>query len=407
MTGHKIKSIGVLGGGTASVVSIMNMIFIFTANKDIYSPDLKISCIHDPTIPTAQVGESTSPFVYDLVKDVLGLIYTDDIHIFDGTFKYYTKYFWSKTGGKDFHTYFQSPALHVNSEKFSEVVLKILKQKYDYFTEIHDTVLGINQSAENVTIEGTNGSYTFDYIVDCRGMPSEEELNSDDYGTPFFDSVNSVILYPDFTTYDEPYTSAYCHDNGWMFGVPLQHRKAFGYLYNNKVTTKEEAIADFSSIKNIDASNLRNFSWKPFYKKEAMNGRILSMGNRLYFFEPQNAFPLHYYSIVIEAFIKNANWMSVDALNSKINSWNLQRIGKIQDLIALAYCGENTLDTKFWKYAKERSTAYLLQSKSWQAYLEEIRLQRKYTTYFTHHGHLLKNMVDGFGVDLESLTANK
>jgi hypothetical protein len=407
MSRHNIKSIGVVGAGTASAVSLMTMIFFINANKELYNPDLKISCIHDPNIPTAQVGEATSPFIYDLVKDVLGLVYTDDIDLFDGTFRYYTKYFWSNAGAKDFHVWYGNPALHVNSEKFSDVVLKTLVKKYNFFSEIHDTVNDITQTPDNATVVGSKDSYTFDYIIDCRGMPSTTELESNLYSSPYFDSVNSVILYPDFTSYDEPYTSAYYHDDGWMFGIPLQHRKAFGYLYNNNITTKEEAIKKFSSIKNIDATNLRSFSWKPFYKNDAMDGRILSMGNRLYFFEPQNAIPLHYYNMLTEAFIKHANWMPVDGLNDKINRWNLTRIERIQDLIALGYCGRNSPDNKFWKYAKEKSVERLQQSKTWQEYLAEIKAEKRYTYYFTHPPHLIKNMVDGFDIDLESLTANK
>ena len=39
--------------------------------------------------------------------------------------------------------------------------------------------------------------------------------------------------------------------NGWMFGIPV-NRSSWGYLYNNKVTTKEEALrTHIDSLENI------------------------------------------------------------------------------------------------------------------------------------------------------------
>jgi hypothetical protein len=109
--------------------------------------------------------------------------------------------------------------------------------------------------------------YNFDYVIDCRGTPSQEELNSDLYEKNVFQSVNSAILYPDFTKYDEPFTSTHFHEQGWMFGVPLQHRKAWGYLYDKNITSHEDASEHFAKLKGIDTTNLRRFNWEPYYKK--------------------------------------------------------------------------------------------------------------------------------------------
>jgi hypothetical protein len=220
---------------------------------------LSITCIHDPNKPTAQVGESTSGAIYSIMRNVLDLEFKEDLDLFDGTLRYYTQYTWSQASGNDFSVHYDSPGIHLNSEKWSSYVFEKLKIKYENFTEIHDDILSTRYLENSASAHSKDNSYTFDFLIDCRGTPTPAELDSDEYVVECFETVNSVILFPDFKNYQEEFTSSYVHENGWMFGVPLQHRKAFGYLYNNKSTSYEEAIEHFSKLKNIDASTLRNF----------------------------------------------------------------------------------------------------------------------------------------------------
>ena len=115
-----------------------------------------------------------------------------------------------------------------------------------------------------------------------------------------------------------------------MFGVPLSFRKAFGYLYHDALTSDEEAIADFSKIKNIDANTCRKIKWQQYYKNNAMEGRILYMGNRLYFFEPHQAIPLHYYVFLTSKFLNAIiNYQDNEIVKDKPGSC------KLDDLIDL------------------------------------------------------------------------
>lgn len=391
--------IGVIGAGTASAVSILS-VFHALQQRPIPKDDVvTISCIYDPSIPITQVGESAGNAVQRLLFDVLDFDVLEDIDNFDGTLRWSTKYFWEEANNKNFQVKYEQPGFHLNSEKFSKYVVDQLGKTYGNFIEIHDSVSAITQTDKQISVVCKNKTYDFDFVINCSGTPTKEELDSPAYRAPKFESVNSVILFPHFEKYNESFTSSYVHKNGWMFGVPLQHRKAFGYLYNNKITTTDDALAHFAEIKGIDTSSLRKFSWKPYYKVEAMTGRELAMGNRLYFFEPHQAIPLHYYIQLTYEFMYNLTVTSdvVSNTNKHINKFHLDNMDDIQDLIALNYQGDNLIESEFWSYARDHAVNRLTNSITFKAWLHYVKIHG-YTNFWCHSPSMMRGYVSGFGL---------
>ena len=392
--------LGIIGSGTASAICILSILNIIK-NGQAELDNLTITCIHDPNKPTAQVGESTSALVYDIMRNVLDLDFDEDLNLYDGTLRYYTRYHWAEASGNDFSVFYHMPGIHLNSEKWSTYVFEKLKIKYENFTEIHDEIVSISQQADSASAQGKLDTYTFDFLIDCRGSPSSDELDSEEFITDVFETVNSVILFPDFKHYGEVFTSSYVHKNGWMFGVPLHHRKAFGYLYNNKSTSYEEAVEHFSKLKNVDASKLRNFTWRPYHKKNAMDGRILSMGNRLYLYEPQQAIPLHYYVLYTNTFIGGiARNVSLEKLNQGVNGFNNFMLENIRNLLAFSYSGKNSIDSKFWNDLRSRSILQLQTSDNWQKWLTEVDRENKMLGYAPTSPSMMRTYLKGFEIDL-------
>jgi len=395
-------NIGILGAGTASAICIMTMLNTIKSRPTGIN-NLTITCIHNPSKPTAQVGESTSGMIYSIMRNVLDLNFYEDFDLFDGTLRYYTQYKWEEANGNNFLVHYDSPGMHLNSEKWSSYVFEKLKIKYANFAEIHDDILSTQQEENSASAHSETNSYTFDFLIDCRGTPPLAELDSDRYVVECFETVNSVILFPDFKNYQEAFTSSYVHKNGWMFGVPLHHRKAFGYLYNNKSTSYEEAVEHFGKLKNIDASTLRNFSWKPYHKKTAMDGRILSIGNRLYLYEPQQAIPLHYYVLLTTMFINGISaGANIEQLTHGINEFNTVMLENIRNLLAFSYCGENNIDSKFWNELRSRSIQLLQTSDNWQSWLDTVDEKTTMLGYAPTDASMMKTYLKGFKVDLNN-----
>lgn len=405
----KTIRIGVLGGGTASAVNLISILYTILlpefANKSInYNFDIK--CIHDPKIPVQQVGESITPPVFFALMNSLDFSLLSDLEALDGTIRYGARYFWEEANGQTFDIPYTSPGIHVNSEKFSYKILEMFSKKHpEIFTEIRDTIKDVSQDKDKVSVTCLEDTYEFDFVIDCTGYPSNQQLDSGDYNSPEIETVNSVILYPDFTQYNEPYTSSYVHKNGWMFGVPLTHRKAFGYLYHNKVTSEAEAIEHFSEMKGIDAGKLRKLSWRHYYKKKAMDGRILYSGNKLYFFEPHMTLPLHFYNMICTDFITKIfhTQFNVQEVNLQVNKGFREGIGKIQDLVALNYAGKVNIDSPFWKETNPKAKQRLINSDTFQHFVKGTLNSGKMKGYFVHPPKIMGEYINGYGLDLKEL----
>ena len=396
-------NIGVLGGGTASAINIVAILHCCRTPEFVRSNfKVNITCIHDPAIPIQQVGESVTPPVVFTLMDALQFSMIADMEPVDGTVRFGARYFWEKANGRNFDIPFTSPGLHVNSEKFSYWILDKTAELYpDWFTQIKDTVVSYTQDRTGVNVVCEKGNYDFDFIIDCTGMP--KEFDDELYGYPEIETVNSVILYPDFQHYDEMFTSSHVHENGWMFGVPLHHRKAWGYLYNNKITPTNEAVNHFGAWKNIDASTMRKISWKQYYRKKVLDGRVLISGNKLYFYEPHMTLPLHFYNMIATDFISKImrTRSDVQMLNKEINNGYKDGIDKIQDLIALNYAGEVNIDSPFWNETNAKAKQRLMNSGRFQHWLATSR--DTIQGYFIHPPKIMREYVEGYGLDLQAL----
>jgi hypothetical protein len=390
--------IGIVGAGSASAITAMVIVYAMDrANISNY----EITCIHDSSTPITQVGESASGVLNLMLATVLGVDLETGLDEFDATLRHNTRCFWNEANGQEFTVNYGAPGMHINSSKFSSIVFNKLDKRLDNFKLIDDIVTSITQNATNAIVNCKNIAHEFDYVIDATGTPSDDDLASEDYAGPEFKSVNSVILYPDFKEYKEDYTSATVHKNGWMFGVPLQHRKAFGYLYNNTVTSYEDAKKDFEQIKGIDATDARQFSWNQYFRKKVIDGRILYTGNKLYFFEPNQAIPLHYYAIIADVFVRLGTTSTVEYTNQEMNIFHARNIEQIQNLIAINYAGENKLDTAFWKYAKEGSKSRLMNSQDFRDWAKSSVDSETILAYWSHDASLMKDYVNGYKIDLK------
>jgi Tryptophan halogenase len=395
--------IGIIGAGAAGAVASLAMADRFLHEGFSYQP-FQITCIHDENIPIAQVGEGISPSVIAIMQSVLGLDFFEFLDDVDGTPRYFSRYHMGDLlkDAENFHLWHMRPGAHVNSQKFSKYITDNLAKRHSFFSKVNDSVVSIEQNDDFVTVTCKNNSYKFDYILDCRGNPTADDFASGAYVTDPFESVNAVILYPDFKKYEEPYTSVHFHDNGWMFGVPLQHRKAWGFLYNKKFLTKEQAGEKYSKLKNIDTTDLLKLSWDPYYKKKALDGRILALGNKLYFFEPHHAIPLHYYLNLVAKFIHEI-FQPPEKLGFLINAIHLNQMEQIQDIIALNYIIEHDLDSDFWNYIRPRAIERLKNSKCFQVWINRCQEHNRFFDYSTHDGFIMEYYIKGYNIDLNLL----
>jgi hypothetical protein len=358
-----MKKIAVIGTGTAGVVSIAHCLAFFPQEWEVTS-------IYDPNIPMLGIGESTSTQI------PLTLFYGADLNLLDGaeeldaTIKHGVKYVnWRET---DFFTKIPPPfyAMHFNNFKLKDFAFERFEKRWgDKFKKVEGEITKIVDFNEKVTVTlADNTEHYFDYLIDCRGYP-------DDY-SDYLDvdiPVNHCLVHTINEPGDWKYTYHYAHPNGWMFGIPLETRQGWGYLYNDKITSKEEAVNDIAKIFNTDISelNLREFGFKNYKAKKFIEGRIVRNGNRALFFEPLEALSGWMYDSIIRTFfdVVVANMHTEESANMHLHS-----LAEDYELfIHYMYHGGSVYDSDFWKITKEKSTKKLNESTKFNQHVQSMK----------------------------------
>ena len=353
-----MKKIAVLGTGTAGVMNIAHYLLAFPEDWQIYS-------VYDPNNPILGIGESTSTQIPEILFDATGFNLLEHKHELDATPKFGVKFkdwrdqeFFSAINPK-------SNGIHFNNFKLKDFCFEKFKERWpNRFKEIHDHVISLEDKDNWVLIEGENKSYAFDYVVDCRGYPEDYK----DYDDAFI-NVNRCLVH----TIKEPgtwdYTYHYATPDGWMFGIPLQTRQGWGYLFNDNITDVETAKENMKSVLNVDELDLREFKFKSYRAKEFINGRLIKNGNRALFYEPMEAHSGFFYDKIARTFVDYAQGY-VDQTTAN-NSLTRSAID-MENAICFMYQGGSTHNTEFWNWASTRSKEKLDNDVIWHQTLNQL-----------------------------------
>jgi hypothetical protein len=350
--------IAIIGAGSAGIQAACYFLS--------YTPqEIKTTIIYDPNIPILGIGESTNPTFLDTLTRSIDFMIPDQLEYLDATLKFGT--FFSKWRKKDFlNPLFTNHAtIHFNTFKLQEYVLPNLHKKWgNKFEEIKSKVIDITQENDKVTVYLENTTkQEYDYVMDCRGFPKNFATNEYNLCTELH--VNHALIHNIDGKYDWYHTKHIATPDGWMFGIPLQSRKSYGYLYNDTITTKDDAKTNFSVQIGVPIEELDNIEYKfqAYWAKQILNGRIIKNGNNAIFFEPVLANSLTNYYFINQLFLRYiTKKISAETLQIEFNAFAQET----EDLIHYIYHGGSTYDTLFWQIAKEVSKNKLKTSKKFK-----------------------------------------
>jgi hypothetical protein len=361
------KKVAVLGTGTAGVMNIAHYLLAFPEDWEIYS-------VHDPNNPILGIGESTSTQIPEILFDATGFNLLEHSHELDATVKFGVKFKgWRK---KEFYSVInpKSNGIHFNNFRLKEFAFSKFKERWpNRFKEIHDHVIDITQKPEWIKIEGEYKSYAFDYVVDCRGYPTDYE----DYDDAFI-NVNRCLVHTVNKPGDWDYTCHQATPDGWMFGIPLQTRQGWGYLFNDNITSVDEAKENMKVMLNTDKLDLREFKFNSYRAKKYIDGRLIKNGNRAIFYEPMEAHSGFFYDKIARTFVDYAQGY-VD--ESTANNVLTRSAIDMENAICFMYQGGSTYNTEFWNWASTRSKEKLDNDIIWKQTLAELKeIQKDFPT---------------------------
>lgn len=337
--------IAVIGSGTAGILSLAHCLAFFPK-------DWQVTSIYDPNIPMLGIGESTSTQIPQTLFYATGLNLLDMPNELDMTVKHGVKYVnWRED---NFFTKIPPPyyAMHFNNFSLKEFAFKQFEKKWNTrFLTIEGEIITMHNQVDSVTVTLSNHeSHDFDYVIDCRGFPKD----SNDHIAVDSIPVNHCLVHTIKEAGTWSYTFHQAHANGWMFGIPLQTRQGWGYLYNDTITSKEEAIDDIADIFKTrkEDLNLREFSFNNYKAKKFIDGRIIKNGNMALFYEPIEALSSWFYDNVLRLFFEVV--ITKQVTEDQANSFLHGLAVDYELFICYMYHGGSKFNSPFWnKTAKK------------------------------------------------------
>ena len=359
MKKHKIA---IIGTGSAGVLALSHFLTYLPKDWDVYS-------IYDPKVPRVGIGESTNPSFVASLDTSVNFHVLRDLKELDGSIKYATVF---KNWRKDdfYHPLLGgSCAIHFNTHKLFDFIKgKFEKAFPDKFKQIQGYVTNLENKGDHVSCDIDGSQHTFNYVIQCTGFPKDYT----DYQICNL-PVNHALVHNVMQPGDWEYTGHRATKNGWMFEIPLTNRQSYGYLFNDTITSIEEAKEDFSKEIMVPVSLLNNieYKFKSYYSKTVFDGRIMKNGNAAIFFEPISATSLWLYdntNRLLFDYMTHNNLRNTD-LEPTIENVNKEFhniANQVEELICYYYHGGSIYDTPFWKHTVDLTSKRLEKSENLQ-----------------------------------------
>jgi tryptophan halogenase len=362
-----LKTLVIVGAGTAGIQGACHYLAYLASHG------WTITLVHAPNINTLGIGESTNPPFLEALENGANFNIFDDLNLIDGTLKFGTRYTNWRDNPFVVPVLSGNAAVHMNTHKLKEFALPRMKAIWgDRFQIVEGTVSSMKnqKDAVHVVIDGVD--YYFDYAVDNRGFPD----SYDEYNVIENNPVNHALIHNTSETENWQVTLHQATVDGWMFGVPLSSRTSYGYLFDDKLTSVEQAKINFSKEINIDVDKLDNieYKFKSYYSNKVLDRRIIKNGNRSVFFEPMFANSLWLYKHTDKLFV---SYLSGFIPESLVNDVYKEMARDVEDLICFFYQGGSMYDTAFWNRAKLYACKKLETSKKFKDMQTVMKRQHK------------------------------
>ena len=444
MNDKRIRSIAILGGGTAGWVAASMLARSM--------PGLGITVIESPDIGTIGVGEATIPPITDFLR-FLGINEADFIRNTQATFKLGIKFhdwhrigqsywhpfgtFGSTINRRPFHHYwlaarakgwaprfndfslcsalgdenrFQFPstdsairyALHFDAG----LVARYLRSYSEHLgvKRLEKTVTHADL-AENGHISGLHFSdgtrLAADLYIDCsgfRGVLIEQTLKSGYLDWTHWLPCDRAVAFPTgIASPRPPYTSARARVAGWQWRIPLQHRTGNGHVYAGAHMSDQAALDDLlSTLGAAPLAEPRFLRFTAGRRKRFWIGNCVAIGLASGFLEPLESTSIHLAMSAIYNLLDH--FPDRDFAPANIASYNdelIAEIDHVRDFIILHYCATERDDGELWRQVRRMELPDSLAARI-ALYRESGRVRAKPGELFTDLSWFY--IFDGMGI---------
>ncbi len=404
------RKVVIVGGGSAGWMAAAYL------DAALNTPDLRlaeIALLESPDVPRIGVGEATIPSINHVLA-VIGLDETEFLRRVDGTFKHAIKYVNWLDGNGDgyYHAFgrrrlepldrsaenwlrsdrslpfsatisaqptlceeFIGPkglqddaghpqftyAFHMNALKFADYLCEIATSRGVVHHVDHLTQVEMNESGAIAAIETRGGlRLEADLYIDCTGFNAlliEKQLGVDwvDCSQWLLSDRAVTIQVPyeaNYPGYVRPNTLATAVSAGWIWEIPLQNRRAWGYVHSSQFLSEDEAERELREFVGSFADGLAaNFvPFKVGYRAKAWVKNCIAIGLSAGFIEPLESTGLYLSDLATVMLAEHFPWHGdMERLSYRYNRIIADRFHEIVDFINLHYCLTRREDNEYWR----------------------------------------------------------
>ena len=386
---NNIESVGVIGGGSAGLISALILKTKF--------PHMKIEVVRSEKIGIVGVGEGSTEHwsmfmdfvnlsVVEMVKECdasfkSGIMFKgwgehDYLQSIGGSYNNYHKHYPYLYGHLISHiakepkdlvsdqawnsrvnTYFigqenMSPVVqyHFNTHKLNDWLTRKCQERG--INVIDDEILDVQLNDNNTikTLKGEKQTYSYDFYIDSTGWKRLliGKLGARWQSYSKYLKMKKALVFPQPGTEDIPmWTTAQAMENGWMFNIPVWGRSGNGYIFDSDYITSEQAHKEIEMFLGKEVEIAKELTFDPGALDTPWIGNCCAVGLSASFVEPLEASSIGtsiQQSFLISERLINYNEQSVKSYNKSMDDI----LNNIRDFIALHYITKrNTSD--FWK----------------------------------------------------------
>ena len=406
MQDHLIKSLVIVGGGTAGWMSAAALA---TALKGRYA----ITLVESDEIGIIGVGEATIPMI-QLFNKVVGIDEHEFMRATQGTFKLGIEFVnWGRLGDRYMHGFGRigqdlwtvsfdqywhkmrrlgraapleqysitrtaakagrfmpartdlpnSPlgeiayAYHFDASLYAKYLRGLAEQRGVRRIEGKITRVHQREGDGHVTaIELESGQRVEgELFIDCsgfRGLLIEQALQTGYEDWSHWLPCDRALAVPcESAATLSPYTRSTAHRAGWQWRIPLQNRIGNGHVYCSRHVSDDEAAATL--LANLDGRPLadpRPIHFTTGMRKKAWNANVVAVGLSSGFLEPLESTSIHLIQATIQQlidFFPSREFRATDI--AEFNRRSRFHFERIRDFIILHYHLNQRGDSSFWK----------------------------------------------------------
>ena len=406
----KRKRVLIVGGGSAGWMTAAYLDAVLNGAGQI---PVDISLIESPDVPRIGVGEATIPSINHILE-AISIDEVEFMKRVDGTFKQAIKYVnWLDCQGESYYhafgRYRESPidwsslnwlmsdrslpfsetisaqpviceacfapkmmgqwdmgaqftyAFHMNALKFADYLCEIATSRgvQHYLDHVVDIEMTDGGDIAAVQTKGGN-RIEADLFVDCTGFAGlliEKKLGADWVDCSQWQLCNRalVIQVPyehSYPGYVRPNTLATAVSAGWIWEIPLQNRRAWGYVHSSDFINEDDAEKELRAFVGpiADSFQTRLVPFKVGYRAKTWVQNCVAVGLSAGFIEPLDSTGLYLSDLAAVMLTEHFPYGGDMApLAYRYNRIVANRFHEVLDFINMHYCLTRRTDTEFWR----------------------------------------------------------